>query len=104
MEKLPFARGYEYEGQPVVLTEFGGISIASKNEDDGSWGYTSVSQEEFLEEYARVLDAVYESDLIQGYCYTQLTDVEQEMNGLLDYEHKYKFDPARIKQINDKKG
>ena len=104
VEKLPFARGYEYEGQPVVLTEFGGISIASKNEDDGSWGYTSVSQEEFLEEYARVLDAVYESDLIQGYCYTQLTDVEQEMNGLLDYEHKYKFDPARIKQINDKKG
>lgn len=110
VEKLPFAKGYEYEGQPVVLTEFGGISIDRRaadrtpEEEEGSWGYTSVGEEEFLDEYERIVDAVYESDLVQGYCYTQLTDVEQEINGLLDYEHKHKFDPAQIKRINDKKG
>lgn len=110
VEKLPFAKGFEYEGQPVVLTEFGGISIACDRQGDApvdgtgeSWGYTSVEAEGFLEEYERILDAIYDSDLIQGYCYTQLTDVEQEMNGLLDYEHNYKFDPAEVKRINDKK-
>lgn len=110
VEKLPFAKGFEYEGQPVALTEFGGISVGSDRQKDGpvdgsgeSWGYTSVEKSEFLEEYERIVDAVYDSDLIQGYCYTQLTDVEQEMNGLLDCEHNYKFDPAQIKRINDKK-
>ncbi len=106
VEKLPFARGYEYQGQPVLLTEFGGICAEGKKDraEGEGWGYTTVSPEEFLKEYERILDDVYESDLIQGYCYTQLTDVEQETNGLLDYGHRYKFDPEQIKRINDKKG
>ncbi len=35
-----------------------------------------------------------------GFCYTQLTDVEQEVNGLLTYHRKPKFDLAAIHAIN----
>ena len=37
-----------------------------------------------------------------GYCYTQHTDVQQEINGLLDVDRNYKIDPEIIKGINDK--
>lgn len=100
MEKRLFAKGYTYEKQPVVLTEFGGISIS---EDQGCWGYTAVSSTGFLNEYERLMNAVYDSELICGFCYTQLTDVEQETNGLLTTNHEYKFDPEKIKEINDRK-
>ena len=46
-------------------------------------------------------DAISQSEQICGYCYTQLADVEQEMNGLLTREHQYKFDPEQIKDIQD---
>lgn len=100
MEKRLFARGHSYQNQPVILTEFGGISIS---EDESGWGYTAISRSEFLKEYSRIIHAVYDSDLICGYCYTQLTDVEQEINGLLTSSHQYKFDPEKIKEINDGK-
>ena len=40
---------------------------------------------------------------IMGFCYTQLYDVEQEINGLYNYDRKAKFDPAVIRAINSKK-
>lgn len=100
MEKRLFAKGHSFKGQPVVLTEFGGISIS---EDENGWGYTATRRSDFLKEYKRIIDAVYDSDLICGYCYTQLTDVEQEVNGLLTNSHQYKFDPEKIKAVNDRK-
>ncbi len=66
------------------------------------WGYSAVhSQDEFVEEYSRIMDAVYASEGLWGYCYTQLTDVEQEINGLVTYDRKPKCDLAEIKSIND---
>ena len=114
MEKLLFAKGSSYKGQPVVLTECGGITVKSEDKTEGvmeeairehdkEWGYTSASKSDFLEEYGRVIGAIYDSEIINGFCYTQLTDVEQETNGLLTYDHKYKFDPAEIRKINDRK-
>ncbi len=114
VEKLPYAKGWEYEGQPTVLTECGGIAVKSGaiqdvcqedaiNQGDLDWGYTSAAAEDFLDEYARIVDAIYDSDKMFGFCYTQLADVEQEMNGLLTKDHQYKFDPAAIKAINDRK-
>ena len=46
---------------------------------------------------------VYESEVICGFCYTQLTDIEQEQNGLLDEMHQYKADADKIRKINDSK-
>lgn len=112
--KLPFVKTGSYAGQPVVLSECGGIAVKSDLIGDGSqedavkeknldWGYTVAAPGEFLEEYERVISAVYESDCMNGFCYTQLTDVEQEMNGLLTRDHRFKFDPDAIKRINDRK-
>lgn len=92
--------GYPYAGQPVMLTEFGGIGYR-KGEQAG-WGYTTASDDEdFVERYRAVLEATYSSPIIVGYCYTQLTDVEQEINGLLTYDRKPKVPLELIKQIND---
>lgn len=95
-----YANGFEYKGEPIMLTEFGGI--AYKVGENTGWGYTSVSgAEEFLTDYKRVLEHVYNSKVLHGYCYTQLTDVEQEINGLLTYNRKPKCDLEEIKKINE---
>lgn len=114
MEKILFAKGNEYKGQPVVLTECGGIAIQNGEQpettmeeaiqqEDKEWGYTSASESDFLAEYGRIVDAIYDSEMLNGFCYTQLTDVEQEANGLLTYDHQYKFDPEEIRKINERK-
>ncbi len=96
-----YARGFEHKGEPVILTEFGGIGFEMSGED--AWGYTSVENEDdFLEDYTRIMDAIFASEALCGYCYTQLTDVEQEMNGLLTYDRRPKCDLAKIKAINER--
>ncbi|WP_047982706.1 glycoside hydrolase family 2 protein [Ornithinibacillus contaminans] len=98
-----YATGFEHQGEPILLTEFGGIGY--KVGDEEGWGYTSVkNEEEFIEDYKRVMDAVHQSEDLHGYCYTQLTDVEQEINGLLTYDRKPKCDLANIKKLNHPKG
>ena len=112
MDKLLFAKGADYMGQPVVLTECGGIAVkkekglehvGEEETADKEWGYTTISEEEFVSEYGRIVDAIYDSEILNGFCYTQLTDVEQETNGLLTSSHQYKFDPAEIRKINEQK-
>lgn len=96
-----YARGFEHQNTPILLTEFGGIGFELSGEN--AWGYTAVENEdEFLEDYERVMDAVFASTGLCGFCYTQLTDVEQEMNGLLTYDRKPKCDLARIHAVNTK--
>ncbi len=94
--------GYVYEGQPILLTEFGGIGYR-KGEQVG-WGYTTAeNDDDFIQRYRAVIEAVYASPLIQGFCYTQITDVEQEINGLLTYDRQPKVPLDIIKQINDQR-
>jgi hypothetical protein len=59
------------------------------------------NQQDFLKDYQRIMVAVYDSVGLWGYCYTQLTDVEQEINGLLTYDRQPKVDLAAIKEINE---
>ncbi|MCL7746810.1 glycoside hydrolase family 2 protein [Halalkalibacter alkaliphilus] len=100
--RVIYAEGYEYRGEPILITEYGGIAY-QVDEQDG-WGYSSVkSSEDLIEEYRKVTEAIYHSDILQGFCYTQLTDVEQEINGLLTYNREPKCDLAKIKEINDQK-
>ena len=108
VERPLFAEGFSYEGQPVLLTEIGGIAIRAEHTGGGaaeeSWGYTGAdSPEAFLEVYERLIRDIYDSDLLCGFCYTQLTDIEQEQNGLLDEMHQYKADADKIRKINDSK-
>jgi len=95
-----YANGFKHQGEPILLTEFGGI--AYKVGEEVGWGYTSVKGEkEFIEDYRRVMEAVYSSKILHGFCYTQLTDVEQEINGLLTYDRKPKCELKEIRKINN---
>ena len=95
-----YAQGFKHLDQPIMLTEVGGI--AYKPDGQAGWGYTSANSEEgFLADYARVIEAIYASTAVAGFCYTQVTDVEQEVNGLLSYDRKPKCDLDKIRQIND---
>lgn len=95
-----YVKGYSHENEPILITECGGINYRSPK--DGCWGYTTAdSKSGFLRQYEHVITSILQSDLIYGFCYTQLTDVEQETNGLLTYEREPKCDPAEIREIND---
>ena len=101
VERPLFADSFVYEGQPVMLTEAGGISLKT-GKDKKSWGYSDTdSEESFLAAYSHVIRSIYASDLLCGFCYTQLSDIQQEQNGLLDEDHQFKTDPKKIKAIND---
>ena len=93
------ANGNPYMGQPVLLSEFGGIMF-ERDLHSGNWGYNSAakSDEEFFNRLKALVDGIYEADF-QGFCYTQLTDVQQEVNGLLDDEHNPKVDLGGIRKI-----
>lgn len=81
-QRMLFQKGSIYHGQPILLTEFGGIAFDDKK--DSTWGYLDKvhSVKEFED---RLKDAVVElkKSNVAGFCYTQLTDVQQETNGLL---------------------
>lgn len=91
-----YAPGHAYRGEPILVTEFGGIAFAG----EGGWGYSTVaSADEFLGRYRAMIEALLASGPVQGFCYTQLTDVEQEINGLLTYDRKPKADLSKIREI-----
>jgi len=87
-------------GEPVMLTEFGGISYTPRA--GTLWfGYGTVTTSEaFIEKYDELVSAVLDSPAIAGYCYTQLTDTEQETNGLLTEDRTPKLDVDAIFAIN----
>ena len=88
-----------YNGQPVLLTEFGGVKYSSSKEES-SWGYSEASSSlAFKDKLRELFDAVKSSSLINGYCYTQLTDVETEQNGLLSYNRIPKLPVSVIRSI-----
>jgi beta-galactosidase/beta-glucuronidase len=93
-----FARGYQYKNQPVMMSEFGGIAFSGVE----GWGYGSgvKSEEEFIQRLTGLFEAIQKTQYFCGYCYTQLTDVEQEKNGLLTFDRKPKIAPDIIKRLN----
>ena len=100
-----FAKGYGYNGQPIIISEFGGTAFADDAQGE-NWGYGVAvkDKEEFYARFESLVTAIDSLPHCSGYCYTQVTDVQQEVNGLLDFDHKSKFDKARMKQILNKKG
>jgi beta-galactosidase/beta-glucuronidase len=98
--RFPFAEGYAYKGQPVIISEYGGIAF--KNEDGWGYGNQVSNEEEFLKRYESVTQAIKNLDYVCGYCYTQLTDIQQEVNGLLTIRREPKIDMGKINRINKK--
>ncbi len=94
-----FADGHKYMGQPMLLTEFGGIAFADE-QSDRAWGYGNGAKndEELCEMMKQLVDGISRTEF-QGYCYTQLTDVQQEVNGLLYIDRTPKIGLAKLKKI-----
>jgi len=92
-----------YDGKvPYIIDEFGGIKCAETTPGGGSWGYGNAAptKEDFYKRLESQVKAITDhSDKICGFCYTQLTDVEQEQNGVYYFNRDKKFDMARIKAI-----
>lgn len=87
-------------GQPVMLTEFGGVSFDMSPEVSDSWGYSAAtSTADFEERVQDVLAAVNGSPILRGFCYTQLTDTRQETNGLCDENRVPKLPSAVISRL-----
>lgn len=99
LTKSAFADGFGYRGQPVIISEFGGIAY---NNGDSGWGYgNKVSCEaEFLARFDEITTAIQRLPYCCGFCYTQVTDVQQEINGLMDIDRNFKADPDKIREIN----
>jgi beta-galactosidase/beta-glucuronidase len=90
---------YRRSGEPVMLTEMGGISYAPA-EGQQWFGYGTVdTPDAFVEKYEDVVGAVLDCPTVVGFCYTQLTDTEQETNGLLLADRTPKLDTERIRAI-----
>jgi beta-galactosidase/beta-glucuronidase len=91
--------GASERGQPVMLTEFGGLTYAPAAQE--VWlGYATVQTErELADRIGELVGAVCASDGLAGFCYTQLTDTEQERNGLLYEDRTPKLAPARLAAI-----
>lgn len=94
----------EHNGEPTFVSEYGGIKW-SLDAADNAWGYGNApkTEEEFIDRYKRLTDALLDNPNMFAFCYTQLYDVEQEQNGLYTYERKAKFDPEIFKKINSRK-
>lgn len=94
----------KYEGQPYFVSEYGGIWWNPQQKDGNAWGYGDrpKSGEEFIERYAGLTSTLLDNPNICAFCYTQLYDVEQEVNGLYTYDRKEKFSPDIFKKINSR--
>ena len=93
-----------YAGQPVWVSEYGGTFWNPS--EPGGWGYGSTPKTEaaFLERYTGLTNVLMQNERVCGFCYTQLTDVEQEQNGLYRYDRSRKFSDEiyeGIRKVNE---
>jgi hypothetical protein len=89
---------------PIFVSEYGGIKWVM-TEDANSWGYgeSVKSEEEFFARLEGLTDALLENKDIFAYCYTQLTDIEQEQNGVMTYDRRLKFPAEKFHAVFAKK-
>jgi hypothetical protein len=105
-EKPLFSKGSRFRGQPVILTEVGGFLMVPPNvpkeELDVLYRFygTTRTHEELLLKYRDLMTGLSELNFLAGFCYTQLTDIEQEINGLLTYDRVPKVPPEAIMAIH----
>lgn len=89
-------------GEPIVISEYGGLAFTPGADEDW-FGYGQFADgEALLARYEELTDALLASTALAGFCYTQLTDTEQETNGLLTADRQFKFDPDRLRAINSR--
>ena len=94
----------EYANQPLFIGEFGGFVWETSESNKGTWGHGGLftNEDDLYERLEKLVDAIQTSGNVTGFCYTQLTDIEQEKNGVYTYNREPKLDAKRIKAIFEK--
>ena len=90
----------KYDGvSPAFVSEYGGAKLSDEKD---SWGYGTddLNEEQFIQRYKELTESLLNNPNMMGFCYTQLYDVEQEVNGLMTYDRKFKISPDQIHKIN----
>jgi beta-galactosidase/beta-glucuronidase len=88
--------GYRHQGEPVIVSEFGGVALAGS----GGFGWSEAEgAPALLKTYEEMVDALMAPGPVEGFCYTQLTDVEQETNGLLTSNRQPKLDAEMVRAV-----
>ncbi len=95
-----------YSGQPYMVDEYGGIFWTSEYTDQAdkagdrrvNWGYGKTS-DQVMDRIEALTEVLLNNPNIAGYTYTQLTDIEQEVNGIYTYDREPKFDAERLREI-----
>ncbi len=95
----------QYNGGIFFISEYGGIRWSVNNDNESAWGYGNgpKTEDEYFARYKGLTDALLDNKKMFGFCYTQLTDVEQEQNGVYTYHREPKFDIEKFKKINSRK-
>jgi len=97
-----------YAGQPYFVSEYGGIwwnpgeaAAADGSDRSHSWGYGQrvADEEEFHDRFAGLTEVLLGDENMFGYCYTQLTDVFQEQNGIYRFDRTTKLDVDRVRAV-----
>ncbi|MBE6764158.1 MAG: beta-galactosidase [Ruminococcaceae bacterium] len=98
----PYAERQVYADEPIMISEYGGIAW---DLNASGWGYGEGPKtlEEFYERFEGLTNALLDNPALFGFCYTQLTNVEQEQNGLYTYDRQPKFDAKRIHTVISRK-
>ncbi len=99
--KYNYVPGYEYDGCPIFISEYGGVAFETElSKEFNTWGYGKRinDPQEVLSKVNKITNSFAKNEYITGVCYTQLTDVEQEINGILDHNHEYKFPVEEIRE------
>ncbi|MCF0136271.1 MAG: beta-galactosidase [Lachnospiraceae bacterium] len=96
----------QYEGGPVFVSEYGGIGYdpayqLSDSDRASAWSYGTAahSREEYIGRFKGLTDVLLDNPRIMGLCYTQLTDIEQEQNGVYTYDRVPKVEPEVLREI-----
>ena len=96
--RAAFADGFSYQGQPVIISEYGGIAI--RPETPGMvWG-NIVEKHEFMDRFSSITRAIRAIPYVSGFCYTQFSDVQQEINGMVDMNRNLKAEAEEIRAVN----
>ncbi len=92
-----------YQGQPFFVSEFGGTSLAGSAEE--GWGYGEAASDEaaFHQRFAALVGVFLDNPAVCGYCWTQLTDVFQEVNGIYGFDRSAKVDLAPLKEAQQRR-
>ena len=94
-----------YEGQPYFVSEFGGTYWNIDEDPSAAWGYGQAPKtiEEFYERFEGLINVLLDNSKMCAFCYTQLTDVFQEKNGIYAFDRRAKFDAERLHRIMTRK-